>query len=131
MYDREGYGRNLRKYMGVSLAWWHSYKWATKRILVVFSTDFIAPLYHSLWPEVTFSVDKTSHAAGSTFLSYIRLAYPSFQKELASALANPVLLPRQRTILSNLLHLCEFFIPVVKALLLCVVIFVYRLTVCI
>lgn len=116
MYDSEGYGRNLRKYMGVSLAWWHSFNWATKRILVVFNTDFIAPMFHSMFPEVTFRVDQTSHAAGCTYLSYIRLAYPSFQQQLAAALAMPLLQPNQRTILTNLLHLCEFFIPVVHVL---------------
>lgn len=113
MYDRSDAGRNLRRYMGVSLAWWHSFKWATKRIVVVFACDFIAPMFHSLFPTKELSPMKISHTSACTLLSYIRLAYPSFRGALEAALANPVLLPRQLAILRNLSYLCEFFIPVV------------------
>ena len=99
--------------MNVSLAWWHNYKWASKRILVVFGLDFIAPMFHFLFPARSFDVMKISHTSTTTLLSYIRLAYPSFRSQLQEALADPILEPRQNVMLTNLLHLCEFFIPVV------------------
>ena len=116
MYDRSNAGLPLQRFMGVSLAWWHNYKWATRRILIVFALDFIAPMFHFLFPAREFSMMKTSHTAGTTLLSYIRLAYPAFRQQLQSALANPVLNVRQKTLLTNLMHLCEFFIPVVSFL---------------
>lgn len=113
MYDRSEGGKRLRTYVGCSLAWWHSYKWATKRILIVYANDFIAPLFHYLWPARQFDPMKCSHTSATTILSYIRLAYPGFKNSLQEQLANPIITVRQRTILQNLQHLCEFFIPVV------------------
>ena len=113
MYDRTNAASELRKYTVCSLAWWHSYKWATKEIVKVFSSDFIAPWFHHLWPDREFSGAKISHPANSTYLSYIRLAYPEFRVQLEEALARPALTDRQRTLLTNLTDLCQFFIPVV------------------
>jgi hypothetical protein len=120
MYDRSGGGVRLRTYAGCSLAWWHSYKWATKRILIVYASDFIAPLFHYLFPTRQFDSNKCSHTVATTILSYIRLAYPRFKTPLREQLANPTISVRQRTILQNLQHLCEFFIPVVCALDVCI-----------
>lgn len=119
MYDRSGGGARLRTYAGCSLAWWHSYKWATKRILIVYASDFIAPLFHYLFPTRQFDSNKCSHTAATTILSYIRLAYPRFNTPLQEQLSNPTISVRQRTILQNLQHLCEFFIPVVCAFDVC------------
>ena len=113
MYDRSEAGRCLRTYAGCSLAWWHSYKWATKRIMLVYANDFIAPLFHYLFPTRQFDANKCSHTAATTILSYIRLAYPGFKDPLQELLANPTTQRKQRTILQNLQHLCEYFIPVV------------------
>jgi hypothetical protein len=61
------------------LAWWHNYKWATEEEIVkVFSSDFLAPWFHHLWPEREFDSAKISHPARTTYLSYIRL-YPRFR----------------------------------------------------
>ena len=119
MYDSSGGGERLRRYAGCSLAWWHSYKWATKRIMIVYASDFIAPLFHYLFPTRQFDTSKFSHTAATTILSYIRLAYPRFKNSLQEQLANPVISVRQRTILQNLQHLCEFFIPVVCTVVVC------------
>lgn len=124
MYDRSNGGRMLRTYAGCSLAWWHSYKWATKRIMVVYATDFIAPLFHYLFPDRQFDPMKSSHSASTTILSYIRLAYPRFKDSLQQALGVATISVRQRTILQNLQHLCEFFIPVVRDFIMCVCYFV-------
>ena len=116
MYDPTGAADNLRTHTGLSLAWWHSYKWATKRIMVVYAGDFIAPYFHYMYPDKQFSPMKQSHPANCTYLSYMRLAYPYFRDQLQAALRRPLLFPRQKTILTNLLNLLEYFIPVVSFL---------------
>ena len=72
-----------------------------------------APLFHYLFPTRQFDANKCSHTAATTILSYIRLAYPGFKDPLQELLENPTTTIKQRTILQNLQHLCEYFIPVV------------------
>ena len=114
MYDYSGAGAKLRKYTFCSLAWWHSYKWATKELIRVFTSDFIAPLFHHLWPQREFNAKKISHPANTTYLTYIRLAYPRFRNDLEAAVAQPGQNARQKALLTNLTDLCQFFIPVVR-----------------
>jgi hypothetical protein len=116
MYDVSNCGRLLRRYTSLSLAWWHNYKWATKQIVRVFAIDFIIPLFHHLFPDRGFAIDKISHTSLVTYLSYIRLSYDSFRPDLTAALARPDLTVIQRTQLTNLQDLCEFFIPVVTCI---------------
>ena len=117
MYDQSDRAYNLRKYTGVSLAWWHSYKWATAKIMVVFGNDFIGPMFHQLFPTKEYAPTKMKLPAMTTYLSYIRLAYPSFRQQLLDLLGRGDLSVRQRTYLTNLRDLCEYFIPVVTVLL--------------
>ena len=117
MYDQSDRAYNLRKYTGVSLAWWHSYKWATAKIMVVFGKDFIGPMFHQLFPTKEYAPTKMKLPAMTTYLSYIRLAYPSFRQQLLDLLGRGDLSVRQRTYLTNLRDLCEYFIPVVTVLL--------------
>ena len=114
IYDRSSNGRKLGKYCGVSLAWWHSYKWATKKILQVFACDFFGPLFHHLFPTRKFTPGKSSLSSNATILTYVRLAYPMFKTQLENAIATPTLNNRQRTLLQNLTDLCDVFIPVVS-----------------
>ena len=101
--------------MGWSLAWWHNYKWATYRIMSVFSVDFIAPLFHNLFPDRSFDVKKMSVPAATAILSYIRLSYMSVKPDLDAAigLGNSVN-PTFMVLLMNLRDLFEYFIPVVS-----------------
>jgi hypothetical protein len=114
MYEKTNAGARLRRYTFCSLAWWHSYKWATKEVVKVFSSDFLAPWFHHLWPEREFDSAKISHPARTTYLSYIRLAYPKFRVLLEKGLAKEGLTQRQRTLFTNLQDMCGFFIPVVS-----------------
>ena len=113
MYDHSRCGVKLRKYMSVSLAWWHSYKWAVKRIVRVFSSDFIAPLFHHMFPDKQFHVEKISLPTMATYCTWIRLAYKDFREDLDMAMARDNLTTRQRILLTNLSDLCNVFIPVV------------------
>ena len=113
MYDLSGCGKLLRRYTALSLAWWHNHKWATRQIVRVFGCDFIIPLFHHLFPDKGFILDKIKHSALTTYITYIRIAYPKFRKELSVALKRLGLNTHQKTILTNLQDMCEFFIPVV------------------
>ena len=57
MYDVSNCGKAFRKLTPVSLAWWHSYKWAAKLLFKVFAADFLAPYYHHLFPTQAFHVE--------------------------------------------------------------------------
>jgi hypothetical protein len=101
--------------MGWSLAWWHNYKWATYRILLVFGPDFVAPLFHRLFPDRNFDVRKMSVPSATALLSYMRLSYPAVKVQLADAIklgnaVNPV----QMVLLKNLHDMFEYFIPIVS-----------------
>jgi hypothetical protein len=113
MYDRSNATKLLRDYCSLSLAWWHSYKWCTKMIMTVFANDFIAPLFHQLFPCNEFNVDKMGLPSQTCILTYIRLAYPSFRTQLIEAKNHGDLSIKNQTLLNNLTSLCEFFIPVV------------------
>lgn len=114
MYDVSNTGVSFRKFTSVSLAWWHSYKWASKLLFKVFSADFFAPYYHHLFPTQSFHVDKLTLSGASTYLTYVRLAYASFKPILTAAMDTPDMTFRQRTMLQNLKDLCECYIPVVR-----------------
>ena len=114
MYDTSNCGKAFRKLTPVSLAWWHSYKWATKLLFKLFSADFFAPYYHHLFPTQAFHVDKLFLSAASTYITYMRLAYPTFRLSLADALRTRDINFRQMTMLQNLQDIFECYIPVVS-----------------
>ena len=113
MYDKSGSGTQFRKYTSLSLAWWHSYKWTAKQLFKVFSSDFFAPYYHHLFPTQSCHIDKLSLSAVSTYMTYMRLAYPMLKSVLMNALKEVNLSHRQKTILQNLQDIFECYIPVV------------------
>ena len=85
MYDRSGCGANLRKYVSVSLALWHNFKWCSYRLCEVFQADFFAPCYHSILPDTEFNLKVMKMPSITTLMSYMRLAYPKFQQQLLLA----------------------------------------------
>lgn len=114
MYDQTSGGTLLRKYTGISLAWWHNYKWAVHRVMDVFGKDFIGPFFHHLFPDVNYSTEKMTHTARTIYLQYILLAYPSFKDRLNVALLRTDLTSPIVSLLTNLSDLCEYFLPVVQ-----------------
>jgi len=115
-YDKSECCKKLRQFTSVHLAWWHNYKWASRKIFEVFGKDFIAGMFHTLFPSVNFNMKYMSHTTINTYLTYIRLAYPSFRQQLVSALRKDDLTEHARQVLMNLQSMCEFFIPVVTKL---------------
>ncbi len=113
MYDTSGAGAKLRHYTSVTLSWWHSYKWTTMMIMKVFGPDVIGPMFHHLFPGREYDVGKMSHTARSTYITYIRLAYPKFKSELVKAMEKTDVPKKQKILLGNISDLCEHFIPAV------------------
>lgn len=62
-------------------------------------------------------INGIGHTALTTYLSYVRLAYPSFRQPLNEALSVRGLSLIKKQQLTNLRDLCEFFIPVVSHIL--------------
>ena len=58
MYDKSNSGIHLRKYVHASLALWHNYKWASAKLLQVFGRDFIAPLFHQIFPDRSIDISS-------------------------------------------------------------------------
>ena len=113
MYDKSNVGQHLRKYVGVHLAPWHNYKWASVMIIKVFGRDFVGPFFHRLFPNHAFDINKMKFPAVCTLLSYMRLSYPAFSSQLREAIESEDLTIRSKTLLTNLRSMFEYFIPVV------------------
>ena len=119
MYDKSDSGKSLRKYVHVCLAMWHNFKWASLKIVEVFGRDFIAPLFHQIWPDKMIDIKNISLSSATTILSYLRLSYPSFKENLMQSLSNADITAPNKRLLKNLWSLMEFFIPVTHDFYLC------------
>jgi len=113
MYDASGCMHKFRTHTSVHLAWWHNYKWCSRKVMEIFADDFLAGVFHNLFPAHKFKINYMSHTTVSTYLSFVRLSYPIFREQLNAALANPEVEGQPKIVLTNLLYLCEYFIPVV------------------
>lgn len=114
---------------------WHTYQHAHRLIWQEFRQTFLAPAFFSVCPgKVLFFAPKLQES--STFLSWLRLAYPDFRDELLQAVATsrnqyrdtmlsyaqhikerkesmPAVTRARYVHLCNLLYLFEFVVPVV------------------
>ena len=81
----------------------------------VFSVDFIAPLFHNLFPDRSFDVKRMTVPSATAILSYIRLSYPNVRADLDSAIKmGNRILPSQMILLKNMRDMFEYFIPTVS-----------------
>ena len=129
-YDKNRAGKHLRNYTGWSLAWWHNYKWATFRILLVYGPDFFAPLFHRLFPDREFNPRKMSVPSATALLSYVRLAYPEVKPYLDNAInLGNAIHPNQMALLKNLRDLFEYFIPTVPIFVLFYIMFCFSIVI--
>ena len=123
MYDPSGVGSAMRKWCVVTLGTWHPYKQANTLIWHHWATRVFAPLFHDLIPQSKFHLSARLVSI-STFLTYVRLAYPMFKAELAEAITfctNKGNRIKELSHLVDLRRLCEFFIPVVSAFIISVI----------
>lgn len=113
MYDTSGKGKAYRRLGFNSLAWWHSYKAAFMKMYQIFAKDFIAPLFHTLYPAGIFFPKPKYLANVIQIFTYIRLSYKTFKPQLDAAFTDKKLKGHNICHLQNLRCLCEFLIPVV------------------
>ena len=105
----------MRSWLTVTLGTWHPYKQASQVVWRHWADRVFGPLFHDLIPDANFNV-KARLSTVTTFLTYVRLAFPHFRTELNEARARLKADGNKRKELSqlnDLSRLCRFFIPVV------------------
>ena len=81
----------------------------------VFGVDFIAPLFHNLFPDRNFDVKRMSVPSATAILSYIRLSYTNVKADLDAAInMGNRIHPAQMILLLNMRDMFEYFIPTVS-----------------
>ena len=110
MYDASGETLQFSQWACVALGTWHVYKMATVLVWRLAAADFIAPLFHVLFPRAPFK-ESPRLSVAARILSLIRLAYPSFKKELTEAIQTTPKSTSEYNHLLNLQYLCEWLIP--------------------
>ena len=109
----------MRQWLSVQLGTWHTYNQANTVIWSHWGPRIFAPLFNELIPNSNFN-RKARLPTVALFLSYARLAYPSFRKQLDEAMKTVSARNMDREGLSQLRDikkLLQFFIPVVRYLL--------------
>ena len=116
LYDMSQVGKPMRSWLCVQLGTWHPYKQANQVVWQHWGPRVFAPLFHEVISDANFN-KKARLATIACFLTYVRLAYPSFKAQLFQAYdqvkrlgTNPVGVSHLR----DLVKLLEFFIPVVS-----------------
>ena len=94
----------------VLLGNWHLMKMVNICIWRLYAADFIAPLFHMLFPNAKFPWSPRMILVSRIF-SLIRLTYPSWRAELETALQKEGLDATQKAHMMNLRDLCQWWIP--------------------
>jgi hypothetical protein len=113
MYDKTGVGARMRKYVFVNLGLWHTYKHVSLLTWRKFGPSVMAGLWHNLWPDSIFFTKPRLQTVTEIF-TYLRLAYPSFKKELQRAIDADKPGLQSKICLRNIQDLCEYYIPAVS-----------------
>ena len=117
MYDRTDGGKRARDRIMVSLGLWHNYKQANMLLFGRLADSWFAGCFHALFPNKAFYPRPRHLSAIVTLFTYVRLAYPSIKHQLEQSLSRDDLPNAHRNMLLNLQVTCEFFIPVVRIIL--------------
>jgi hypothetical protein len=113
MYDPTGAGDELRKHVYAGFAYWHTMKMGFFAIWRTFAKQFLAGLFHQLYPKFMFRSKPSYLTSIVSLLTTIRIAYRKFGPHLKLAMAQRDLTLSTRNDLQNLHDLCEFYIPTV------------------
>ena len=116
MYDKSGGGSELRKFLSCNLAYWHSFKQATKMIWKGFANTIWARMWHRMYPGSKFNVINPSPQEAAMHMVYMARAYPVFKAELEAAITEGSADEAGKAMLLNIQFLCEFAIPAVSLL---------------
>jgi len=104
--------------MCLTFGTWHAYKQVCSVIWDHWAERVFAPLFHHLIPNANFRRSARLSSI-ATFMTYVRLAYPSFKTQLKRATLYHKRRNGQRdkvatSQLRDMRKLFEFFIPVVR-----------------
>ena len=103
----------MRKFLSCNLAYWHSFKQATKMIWKGFANTIWARLWHRMYPGSKFNCINPSPQEAAMHMVYMARAYPDFKTELEAAIAEGSADEAGKAMLLNIQFLCEFAIPAV------------------
>ena len=115
-FDASGVGAPMRSWLCVQLGTWHPYKQANTVVWTHWAERVFGPLFNELIPNANFN-KKAGLATVASFLTFVRLAYPSFQSELQAAIERVRANDQDVIAMSHLRDikkLVEFFIPAVR-----------------
>ena len=84
-FDASGVGAPMRGWLCVQLGTWHPYKQANTVIWTHWAPRVFGPLFNELIPNANFN-KKAGLSTVASFLTFVRLAYPSFRSELQAAI---------------------------------------------
>ena len=106
----------MRSWLCVQLGTWHPYKQANTVVWTHWAERVFGPLFNELIPNANFN-KKAGLSTVASFLTFVRLAYPSFRSELQAAIERVRASDQDVIAMSHLRDikkLVEFFIPAVR-----------------
>ena len=116
MYDPTGVGRELRSRVAAVRGLWHPVKQVMLLTWRRFAHSFFAPLLHTLVPGSRYH-EKPQLIKLHSIFTYLRLAYPSVRSRLQGMQNDLSITLTGRSFVRNLVDLFEFYIVVVRSLL--------------
>ena len=119
-YDTTETASHLRRYVSLSLAWWHSMKHAVHQVWKFFALSLWAPMWHHLYPGSLFLIKGKSPQDEISHLLYAAHAYPAIAEDLHGLLTDRTLSQGNLAMVKDLIFLFEFAIPSVETLTPCV-----------
>ena len=108
----------MRRYVSLSLAWWHNLKHAVHQLWKYFSLELWAPLWHHLYPSDLFIIKGKSPQDEISHMLYVAYAYPEIAADLHSLLNDRTLTAANIAMVKDFVFLFEFAIPAVSSLFL-------------
>jgi hypothetical protein len=112
MYDHSNPTKKMKLYVGVTLAYWHTYKTMAQNVWKLGLADIFGPMFHHICPGNKLKNNFPLRVV-LTYFYYLMYAYSKFKMELQVEVQDNRYPPSIKRRLQNLQDLCEFFIPVV------------------
>jgi len=113
MYDPSDGLKRFRKFNGVNLAWWHSFKYGANVIWKEFANEVWGPLWHFLYPAHSFFKKTGKLSATLVHMLYVHMAYPSIEAQLDKLLEDDRISTAAMVMAQDLSFLMKVAIPVV------------------
>lgn len=114
LHERDA-GEPLRKFISISLAWWHSMKHAVHKVWNEFALEIWAPMWHQLYPSSLFRIKGQHPSDEILHMLYAAHAYDTRLKPILMKMAHASELAKysetNAVMVKDLVFLFEFAIP--------------------